>query len=246
MTAAGALLFGRYAFPPNQLGYCGPDDHQALLEYVATRTVDQGLVELERRFSGAYPYLCLIAAANRIQDPFDERVVEAYWVGSPLLARVDANRFRDSLHERFAARMKTPEFGWLASKLEHGAHPHHNFHVFDVYMRAGMMNDARASIALSTMDSCRISWGQVQELAGAELVVVRQPLVFDRGKLALGAPESRRVQRQFGGHGLVDEVAVGQTVSVHWDWACDVLSSGQLRRLRAATEKYLGLANQTI
>jgi hypothetical protein len=25
-----ALLFGRYAFPANRLGYCGPDDHPAL------------------------------------------------------------------------------------------------------------------------------------------------------------------------------------------------------------------------
>ncbi len=33
----GPLLFGHYAFPPNRLGYCGPDDHEALFEYVVER-----------------------------------------------------------------------------------------------------------------------------------------------------------------------------------------------------------------
>ena len=62
--AAGALRFGRYAFPPNQLGYCGPDDHAALLEYVARAHPDRGLVELERRFEGAYQYLALTYPAG--------------------------------------------------------------------------------------------------------------------------------------------------------------------------------------
>ena len=33
-TEAGALLFARYAFPPNALGYCGPGDPAELLERV--------------------------------------------------------------------------------------------------------------------------------------------------------------------------------------------------------------------
>ena len=72
----GALLFGHYAFPPNRLGYCGPDDHQALFEYVVERRTDSGLLELERRFQGTFPYLRLIALANHIADPFDRRVAE--------------------------------------------------------------------------------------------------------------------------------------------------------------------------
>lgn len=245
MTAPGALLFGRYAFPPNQLGYCGPDDHQALLDYVSSRSVDQGLVELERRFEGAYPYLRLIAEANRIPDPFDERVVEAYWIGNQLLERVEAQPMHDSLRARFAPRMKAAEFGWLASKLEHGARPHHNFHVFDVYMRAGLMNDERAGIALETMDSCRISWGRVQAVEREALLVERRPLVLRAGRLALGAPELKRVTRQLDGRGLVDRAAAGDHVSVHWSWACDRLDGRALATLQRNTERYLGLANLT-
>ncbi|HXM53993.1 MAG TPA: DUF6390 family protein, partial [Candidatus Dormibacteraeota bacterium] len=178
MSAAGALRFGRYAFPPNRLGYCGPDDHGALLEYVAGGRADRGLVELERRFEGAYPYLALIALANRIPDPFDERVVEAYWIGSPLLTRAGGAPFHDSLRSRFRRRMDRRSFDWLARKLRAGAVPHHNFHVFDVYARAGLMNDPGAPVLLETMDACRISWGAVVAVEGGSLLVRRPPLVL--------------------------------------------------------------------
>lgn len=246
MSFAGALLFGRYAFPPNRLGYCGPDDSQALLEQVAARRPDQGLVELEKRFEGAYPYLCLIAQANNIPDPFDSRVVEAYWIGNELLERVEAAPFYESLRQRFSSRMKTSEFGWLASKLELSARPHHNFHVFDVYVRAGLMRNERADIAVETMDSCRISWGRVAAVEGAELVVERPQLVLAGGKLTLSEPRPFRASRQLDGRGFVDEVNVGDMVSVHWNWTCDLLDASALSRLQKATQRSMALANLTM
>jgi Family of unknown function (DUF6390) len=246
VSSAGALLFGRYAFPPNRLGYCGPDDSQALLEQVSQGRPDQGLLQLERRFEGAYPYLCLIAQANEIPDPFDSRVVEAYWIGNEMLERVRAGPFYESLSRRFSHRMKPSEFGWLARKLELSARPHHNFHVFDVYVRAGLMRNERADIALETMDSCRISWGRVAAVEGAELVVERPQLVLAGGKLTLSEPRPFRVRRQLDGHGFVDGVKVGDMVSIHWNWACDVLGPTALSRLGPATQRSLTLANLTI
>ena len=246
MSARGALRFGRYAFPPNQLGYCGPDDHQALLEYVSEKKPDRGLVELERRFEGAYPYLCLIARANRIADPFDPRVVDGYWIGNRLLENVRAADFYESLRDRFRSKMLADQFRWMATKLEQGARPHHNFHVFEVYVRAGLMHDDRAVAALAPMDSCRISWGRVSAVEAAELVVDRQALELRDGKLALSEPRPVRVTRQVDGRGFVDAARPGDAISIHWSWACDLLDTGALRRLQASTQRYLSLANQTI
>ena len=36
----GPLLFARYAYPPNERGYCGPADSRALLEYGAAGVVN--------------------------------------------------------------------------------------------------------------------------------------------------------------------------------------------------------------
>jgi hypothetical protein len=246
VSFAGALLFGRYAFPPNRLGYCGPDDNQALFEQVASKRPDQGLIELERRFEGAYPYLCLIAQANGIPDPFDARVVEAYWIGNDLLASVESGPFYDSLKQRFGNRMKPSEFGWIARKLELAARPHHNFHVFDVYVRAGLMRNEKADIAVETMDSCRISWGRVTAVEGAEILVERPQLALAGGKLTLSEPRAFRASRQVDGQGFIDEVKVGDMVSIHWSWACDVLDASALARLRRVTQRSLALANLSI
>jgi hypothetical protein len=242
----GALLFGRYAFPPNRLGYCGPDDHQSLFEYVTRGATDEGLAQLERRFDGAYPYLRLIAEANGISDPFDRRVVEAYWIGNEYLEHVGASPFYESLGERFRTRMDARTFTWLASKLELGARPHHNFHVFEVYLRAGLMRDARAVIGLERMDACRISWGRVAEVDGAELVVERPMLTLQAGKLALTEPQPKRVTRQIDGRGFADGAQPGDYVSVHWDWVCEVLDATALQRLVRNTRRYMEMANQTL
>jgi Family of unknown function (DUF6390) len=78
-TSPGPLLFARYAYAPNALGYCGADEPRTLLEYGDAKESDRGLAELARTFEGAWPYLQLIASANRIEDPLDPRVVDAYW-----------------------------------------------------------------------------------------------------------------------------------------------------------------------
>jgi len=245
VSLAGALTFGRYAFPPNQLGYCGPDDNAALFQYVAERTPDEGLIELERRFEGAYPYLCLIAQSNGIADPFDERVVDAYWIGNSLLDGVKPQALHESMSERFGARMTKTDLKWLMTKVG-AARPHHNFHVFDIYVRTGLMRDDTAQVAVSAMDSCRISWGTVLGVEGAELLVERPELVYANGKLSLTEPRAARVARQRDGQGFVDECKAGDLVSIHWSWACDTLTPGELARLRSATDRCLALANQTI
>jgi hypothetical protein len=74
---AGTLRFIRYGFMPNRLRYCGGDDNRTLFEYRVEGVSDGGLQPLLRKFSGALPYLKLIAQANGIADPFDARVVEA-------------------------------------------------------------------------------------------------------------------------------------------------------------------------
>ena len=65
----GPLLFARYAYAPNALGYCGADEPRTLLEYGDAQASDSGLSELARTFDGAWPYLELIAGAAGIGDP---------------------------------------------------------------------------------------------------------------------------------------------------------------------------------
>src|SRR6476661_11111120 len=130
---AGQVRFIRYAFMPNQLRYCGGDDNRTIFQYGVEQTVDDGLRPLLKKFTGALPYLQLIARSNGIADPFDDRVVEAYWIGNELLDGVEVRRLYDSLKERFGKQLSPRMLEMVAGKAPAGAHPHHSFHVFDVH-----------------------------------------------------------------------------------------------------------------
>jgi hypothetical protein len=94
-ATSGDVLFARYAFPPNELGYCGPADADVLLRHATSAGVPaEEISRRARLFDGAWIYLELIAAAAGIADPMDARVVEAYWIGNDLLDAVDPDQVR--------------------------------------------------------------------------------------------------------------------------------------------------------
>ncbi len=238
---AGSLRFIRYGFMPNHLRYCGGDDNRTLFEYGVENVVDAGVTAMLRKFTGALPYLQLIARANGIADPFDDRVVEAYWLGNELLDRVEVRQLYDALAERFGKQLQGRTRDWVLGKAPAGARPHHNFHVFDVHSRVGQLENT-----LQTMDNCRTSWGRVVTVEGPELLVERQPLVLIEGKLALGPPERVRVVRQVEARGFAESAAPGDWVSLHWGWVCEVLTPRQQANLARFTSHQLAIANQTI
>lgn len=243
---SGAVVFARYAYPPNALGYCGPADSSALLHYAAAGAVDPGLAELARRFEGAWPYLELIAGATGIPDPLDRRVVEAYWVGSWLLDTIGVRPIADSLEERFRRRIGR-RFSALADGVMAGGVPHHSFHVFGVYPWVGFLGDGRRSDqALEVLDRCRIRWGRIVSVTGDQVVVRSQPLVWDGRALSLGPAREESARRAVAGVGLVGDLRPGHWVSLHWDWVCDRLSRRQLTALRRYTSGHLDIVNRRL
>lgn len=243
---AGAVLFARYAYAPNEQGYCGPGDHRALLEYGAHRVADPGLTGIAQAFEGAWPYLTLIAAGTGIGDPLDERVVEAYWVGNALLDRVDLTVFGRSLEDRFRARTG-PVWGKLAETIPAGGLPHHSFHVFCVYPWTGLLdNPALGDEPLRILDRCRIRWGQVEAVHGHEVSVRYRPLRWDGTQLSLGPPRSERVTAALDGLGFVRDLQPGEWLALHWQWVCDRLTPRQLAQLRRYTARMLDLTNRRL
>ena len=244
--APGPIRFARYAFGPNRLGYCGPDEAGELFEQ-ATLGRDLGrLRELAGQFEGAYPYLRLIALGSGIADPLDAAVVEAYWLGSDLAARVRAADFGRSLEERFRPRLRADGWRWLGGKPEAGAVPNHAFHVLDVFPRVGLMRTGDTDNALQVMDSCRIRWGRVLERDGDSLVVSAVPLEMVEGVLRLASPRVERIRGWVDGAGFVEDAGPGDVVAIHWDWACERLDADRLAALQHSTAAELRLANQTI
>jgi hypothetical protein len=238
----GPTLFAQFAYPPNELGYCGPEDSRALLERTASGEDPRGLRRIARGFEGAWPYLELIAAENGRSDPLDPAVVEAYWIGNHLLDQVGPLALCRSLEDRFAARTGTG-FERLVAAAPAGALPHHAFHVFGVYPWVGLLRAGRVDEPLHVLDRCRIRWGQVVETAGDWAVVRSRPLGWDGHRLVLQPPRPERVRSGIGGLGLVRALSPGDWCALHWDWVCDVLSPPRLAALRRYSVRQIEVVN---
>lgn len=243
---AGPVLFARYAYPPNALGYCGPGrpgELRAQMAFVdATGGDDRGLRRLASGFEGAWPYLQLIAAANGRPDPLDADVVAAYWVGNRLLAAVTPALLHRSMEDRFRGRAGS---SWwrLSDVVSSDAVPHHGFHVFGVYPWVGLLREGRlVAEPLRVLDRCRVRWGQVVSVTEHQARVRSRPLTYDGHWLGLGADIEETVSHHGSGPGL-GPPAPGDWVSLHWDWVCDRLDARDLRSLQVHTTRMLRVAN---
>jgi hypothetical protein len=235
-------VFARYAYPPNALGYCGPEDPAALFGAAVDRPDIDTLHALASRFEGAWPYLELIAACNHIADPLDWRVTKAYWVGNALLDNVSPATFTASLDERFSKRAGR-RFSPIAETVPAGGVPHHSFHVFAVYPWLGMLRAGMDGAPLQVLDRCRIRSGRIEAVFNDRVLVRCRTLRFDGARLVLGDEVLEEDRVAMNGVGFVEHLKPGDVVSLHWDWVCDRLTPKEAIRVQHYTWRSLEAVN---
>jgi hypothetical protein len=230
--STGHALFAQYAYPPNELGYCGPTDGGGT----------SGLAAHAKEFDGAWPYLAAIAEAVGASDPLDEGVVTAYWVAGRSLAKVDPAALLTRLRSSFKGQVTG-----LLDAVDPGSSvlANHSFHVFVVYPWVRFL-DRDSTTALGVMQNCRIRWGTVESVDGEQAVIVSRPLRFADGALALGEPGPERVQWKKGELSLAPAPVPGSTVAAHWHWVCGTLTDDQCTALESATKATLDLVNNIL
>lgn len=236
----GLIRCTRYAFGPNRLHYCGPDANREILAYLESGQADPGLQIMLEKFATLYPYLKLIAESNRIRDPFDDTVVEAYWLGNRLLDNVQKQYFYRHLKDdlRLGKRVPTGELDRITEPLRQDAVPHHSYHVFSVWKRTGR---TESNHDISSIDACRISWGKVLAVNGPKITVERRPVTVRNGQLILAEPKNVTVNRPLDCREDVSEVRTGDIITMHWDVPCEVITTEQKNNLEKYTLKHLRL-----
>jgi hypothetical protein len=239
----GILRCARYAFMPNYYQYCGPDKNKSLFEYCAANYYEPNLQRILSEFEVMHPYLKLIARENKIKDEFDPRVVEAYWLGNDLTEGVMIrNLYRHFTEDKnLKAKLKKSLVERVLGILPGKAKPHHNFHVMNIWLRAGKMNIKHT---LKSIDECRISWGTVKKINKSRIIIDFQPLIFLDNKLILGNNYDREVLTQFNDKGFVRDLKVGDLVTVHWGWVCEKINDEQLKNLIKYTRESLIIFNK--
>lgn len=244
MRKDGVLFHAKYAFMPNSLGYCGPDERGGIQRSLEQGEVDDGLVRTLRQFEAAYPFLNLIAKSSG-RETFDYSVPEAYWIGNSLLTRVPISDFYNFSHHDLPGK-DARSVREIFRATGGAALPHHTFYVMTTYAMSGAadgpnLDNAREKVG-QLVDSCRISWGKVKRVKKDELQVEYRPIKLAGDRMELAGLRSRVVRynpsvRPF------DSVKEGDAVSLHWDYACDVLSPRQLRNVAKYTSRDIQVLN---
>jgi hypothetical protein len=242
----GILLHAKHAFMPNSLGYCGPDDRGVILHHLESARGGEDLASTLKEFEAAYPFLRLIARTTG-RDAFDYAVPEAYWIGNGLLDRVPVTDFHSFSHRELAKR-DPAEVKRVFKAAGAAARPHHTFYVMNTFASSSVkggpnVENAGARKMAQMIDSCRVSWGEVKEVGAKSLKVEYRPVVIEEGRLALAKPRLKRAiyNAEVAPFGAVK---AGDHVSLHWDYACEVLSPRQLSNIRKYTTLDIGAANR--
>ena len=236
----GAEMFARYAHAPNALGYCGPPLGATLRD----GSVDE-VREAATKFSGAWPYLRVLAQMTGISDPLDYRLVESYWLGGGVGANLDPGEIFDAL-----LAIIGPQAGhyWshLTPDLAREAAGNHCFHVFGVYPWTRFLGSGMDEQPLSVLDNCRIAWGTVLSRDNNNVEVMCQGLAWDGQSLKLSEPSARVLDVWADGYGAVPDVAVNDEVAIHWGRLCGRLRPDQLEALADSTTRQLHVTNQRL
>lgn len=243
MDIAGLTLCSRYSFPPNSLSLCGPTGKKKDLKwYASSQTADLGTKEILSQFSTLFPYLSLIAYENNIKDPFDRRVVEAYWLGNTLLCNTPINKFARHLSDKLQLKKKIDrkELSHVITKLTNGALPHHSFHVLNIYKRTGHLD---IPYTLETMDACLINWGKVKKILQSAIMVETQSLKISGNKLTFDKTVIRTIMPCGEKDVLFELLQPGDWISYHWGYFCQKLTQRQLRNIIYYTNLSVNLAN---
>src|SRR3989344_1085829 len=106
MDSKGLLICAKYSSAPNFFGYCGPPKNSALVDHLREKVGDREVENILSRFDSLYLNLRLIAIENKISDPFDQKVVEAYWIGNNLLHNIKSKNYAALLGEKFELEKK--------------------------------------------------------------------------------------------------------------------------------------------
>ncbi|MGA7924312.1 MAG: DUF6390 family protein [Thermoplasmata archaeon] len=236
----GVPLAARFSIATNRLRFCGPDEAEPFL-YRAIVS-DRGDPEARRAleaFEALMPYLRAIGHKHGL-DPFDRRVVEAYWIGNELLDDFGPEDFRALLEDLHHRGLPRSFVGHLTEHLTIHPLPHHMFHV--AFVGVGAVT-GHVATTLANVEACRPAWATVLGRDPNTLSIRRPNLRIRAGRLTWGGETEAKVRYDSRALPTVKE---GSSVVVHWGWPALVLTSEQEGCLRTYTQRSLDEANRVL
>lgn len=238
---SGLSIAAAYGLVPNKLGYCGPQEkkkRERLLDFLRGNISDSEITPIMKQFEGAYCYYRLIARKNNIKNPFDKKVVEAYWIGNSLLEKIKTEDLREMVIRNFTkpGLLSLKVAKERARLIPEGSKPHHSFHV----LAFGTITGRIDLDTIRLKDICRVGWGRVtgfrKKSSDPKAVIKYKPLIVRNERVKLGKAVKKELNWN---KDVAPGVRIGDQVSFHWETLVQVLTKREGDNLKKYTQNTL-------
>ena len=231
---SGPRLAALYSLMPNRLGFCGPQknsDQGKLTKFLLDEISEKEVRKVLSKFEAAYAYYKLIAKKNKIKDPLNIKVVEAYWLGNKLLEKVGVEDIKKMILKDFVKpNLLTRETAIQRSALiPKNSKAHHSFHVFILGSVTGRVDFKNIKLK----DICRPGWGKVISIKNDKVLVEYEPLASEKGKIKFGKKKGKEINWD---KRIVPDISVGDWVSFHWNFLAQKLKKEEIKNLTKYTK----------
>lgn len=230
MKDSSLQLESRFSLAPNSLGYCGRKSAAAEFRKCIRDKKCKRVKEELKNFIVLYPYLKTLGKIFR-KSFSSYSVIEAYWLGNDELKKVrqkDYNLLLENFTEQGVPDFFVTE---LKTKKPKEFIPNHLFHV--LFIGVGKASGA-VPFNLSSINSCMIRWGEVQELSKREAIVNLNSLKkkgknsYILTKIKASIPFNPK---------LTPDLKVDDTVAVHWNLIVKILNKKEEKNLEVWSTK---------
>lgn len=231
----GVMLAARFSLGCNEVVFRS-DRIKALKQFLQSPSNKnlRKAQEILKNLPVLYPYLSLIARCNNL-NPFDEKVVEAYFIGNQLLENIpfeeSCKTIKEILESRGIAQQKIKII--LRNLL--CFYPHHNFHIIVLLPRF-----SEEKPPLHLLDLCRVAWGKIIKRGEREITVEFLPLREKQNGFKLDVKPERILLTY--PRDLFPQIKIGDIVALHWGKPCAFLNPKQFEFLQRCTQKALEYA----
>ncbi len=227
MDLEALQLCSRFAIQPNKLGYCGlPTAHQKFLDCLKNKKCD-GVEQEIKQFIVLHPYLKTISEITGLGE-FSSPVIESYWYGNDLLEQVTVKNYPLLLAN--LKRQGVPDFliAEISTKPLNTFIPIHLFNI--LFVGVGKASGS-VPFNLESINNCMIRWGKVTAINSE--YQIKTVILNSEFKLV---PTTQKVSLN---SSLVDDLKIGDRVTLHWGGIADRPTSKQLKNLKHWTTKLL-------
>jgi len=221
-------LISRFAFCPNNLGYCGLESASKKFVDCVSQGRCEDVAEELPEFKVLHPYLQMIAEVTG-KHWLDYEVAEAYWLGNDLLKKF-GNEHYEVLMEWFL-KQGLPDFfvEEIRSERPKTFIPIHLFNI--LHVGVGRVT-ASVERNLENINQCMVRWGKVKEVEDEQVTVALHSLVTE-SEIGVSNVTVKYMPE------FLPEVGLGDVVAVHWGAAVLQLNERQVENLEKWTRRLL-------